>query len=784
VVKATILIGMSASAFLDARAIGPASIILVSGGSSQTAIVGTTLPASLVAVVEDSSGKRISGAPVKWRVSKGNGSLSEASTTTDARGLANNTLTIGTLSGSNQVTATTAIGANAIFGAIGTPGPAKSIDFSSGNYQTGTVGAPLRNSLAVICLDKYGNGASRTQVDWTADSGGDSFDYGISDTSGGIATRPLTLGTVPGVNTANARVDGTSLSHRFTEYGVPGPVAAIVIVSGNDQVGRAAGALSNPFKVKATDSYGNPVQGTPIDWTASTGADSFSLTSAITDSNGDASSTLTLGKRFGLHNATANVDGTSIAQPFVATEGVDAVVTAQFSSTPQYIPANFMGLSYQKDWIAEPIFSAQNKGFVSLCQNLGPGVLRIVAERPLDPVDWNPNGPGKTFGQVSTADLTRLAEFLKATNWKILYGIALVNNTPAQAASEAAAAAHAFGSSLLGFEIGNEPDNYGRAVYGTPPVAQIPDYTFADYMSTTPVHSSDGKLLPSWPEFAAAILAAVPNAPLTGPAGKFTSAISFAASNQALHLSLLTRHYYRMPPAGTEPTMTELLAPDPTVPVQFPELAEAAASANIPGGYRISECNSVSGGASSPVRGVTDGFGAALWAIDFLFENAEYQSTGVNFNGGGAKPMQGYSPIFDNGTSVVGLGPDYYGMFAAYSLLHPGAELLTTQVTPSPSTFSAYATQQTNGMTNLILSNKDPDHSITVSVARPGGSSMATSLLMTASSLTAESGFALGGNPIQNNGNWEAASNPALPIVGKVAIVTIPPGSVQIVYMQ
>src|SRR5580700_10758424 len=97
VVKATILIGMSASAFLDAGAIGPASIILVSGGSSQTAIVGTTLPASLVAVVEDSSGKRISGAPVKWRVSKGNGSLSEASTTTDARGLANNTLTIGTL---------------------------------------------------------------------------------------------------------------------------------------------------------------------------------------------------------------------------------------------------------------------------------------------------------------------------------------------------------------------------------------------------------------------------------------------------------------------------------------------------------------------------------------------------------------------------------------------------------------------------------------------------------------------------------------------------------------
>ena len=780
--KAAIIVGLAVGTVFNARAAGTASNIAVSSGSGQTALVGVTLPAPFKALVTDSKGNAVSGAVITWTISSGNGSLASRSTTTNSSGLASDTLTLGTLTGNNKVVASTATGGNAVFGSEGTPGTAVSIGLSSGNAQTGTVGAPLANSLAVLCLDAYGNNSNSAQIDWTAGSGGDSFVYAFSSTSGGIATRPVTLGTVPGINTATATIKGTSLSYTFTETGVPGPVTAVLIVSGNDQVGSAAGALSNPFKVKVTDSYGNPVEGTQIDWTASTGGDSFSLASAITSASGNASSTLTLDKTFGLHNATANVDGTAIQQAFVATEGVDAVVAVQYSSSPQYVPADFMGLSYQKTYLSEPFFGDQNLPAVALFNKIGPGVLRIVAERAGTPIIWNPTGPGGVNGTVSTADLTRVAAFVKAVNWKILYGIALEKNTPAQAASEAEAVAKAFGSSLLGFEIGNEPDNYARAVYGTPPVAQVPNYTFQDYISTTPVYSSSGALLPSWPAFASAILAAVPNAPLTGPTGSFPTAIDFAASDQAPYVSLLTRHYYRLPtPAGSTPTMAELLVPDPTVPVQFPELFQAAASANIPG-YRISECNSVAGGVGIP--GVTNGFGAALWTIDFIFDNAVYQSTGVNFNGGGNVQSAMYSPIFDNGTSVTGIGPDYYGMFAAYSLLNPGAELLTTQVTPSPSTFSAYAVQQTNGTTEMILSNKDFNNSITVSVARPGSSSVANSLLMTAPSLTSTTGFELGGSPIQIDGSWEATSNPALPMVGNVAVVTIPPGSAQIVEMQ
>src|SRR5262249_55095323 len=152
-----------------------------------------------------------------------------------------------------------------------------------------------------------------------------------------------------------------------------------------------------------------------------------------------------------------------------------------------------------------------------LFKNLGPGVLRLNAEVPFNPTVWDESGRGLNFGTVTKNDLVRLAGFLKATDWKVLYGLGFVESTPAAAANEAAVASAVFGDRLLGFEIGNEPDYYSESLYGNPRIPQIPGYTWNDFMSTTPVYASDGTLLPSWPAFASAVQAAVPNAPLTGP---------------------------------------------------------------------------------------------------------------------------------------------------------------------------------------------------------------------------------------------------------------------------
>jgi hypothetical protein len=760
--------------------VGPPSAIAVASGSSQTQTVGTALTSPFVVQVNDSNGTPVPNTTVTWSVQSGGGSMASASTVTNASGQASNTLTLGTVPGTNKVIATTSTGSNALFGATGTPGTAVAIGPSSGNGQTGTVGAALANNLAASVTDQYGNPAQSVEVDWTVVSGGGSVPYAYSLSSAGIATKALTLGTKPGANTVIATVNGTSLSYTFSATGVPGAPASLAVSSGNNQVGSAAGPLGSPLTVVAADQYGNPLTGVKVDWTANTSGDSFSVASSVTNASGLASSALTLGSAFGVHNATATVDGTTIQQAFVATEGVDAVVAAQYMATPVTIPNYFEGLSYQKDWLSGPLPNSTNTALVALMKKVGPGVLRIVGEAAgTTPTEWNPNGPGGVWGTVAPADIKRLAALATATNWKVLYGIQLENNTPASAANEASVVSQLLGSNLLGFEIGNEPDMYSSPQYGNPAAPQIPGYTWADYISTTPVYDASGNLLPSWPAFASAIQAAVPNAPLTGPTGGFNWVMNFAGSSLAPQASLLTRHYYAENAASTPPpTLSALLTPDPRLTSQLPQMQQAASLANISGGYRISECNTVSGGVGVP--GVTNAFGAALWTIDFLFQNAAYSSSGVNFNGGGSDPT-GYSPFYDNGTSVTGIGPDYYGMLAASSLLKSGSQLMNVTATNAPSTFSAYATQATNGVTWFILSNKDPNNDITVSVSRPQASTAAKSLLLTASAIDATSGIQLGGTAVGTNGSWSAASNPSLEMVGTSAVVTVPAHSAQVV---
>jgi len=771
------IIGLSASVVVSAAAV-TATRITLSSGNKQEEKVNTTLPKPFVVRVTNNSGKAVAGAKVQWDVTEGGGSFPKKSTTTNSDGVTSNTLTLGKVSGHNQATAILAsTGAAAVMGATGSPGPAETIALYSGNDQTGTAGASLSKDLQVICKDKYGNGASHTTVNWTVVSGGGSVPYAYSESEAGIATKALTLGKTPGLNYAKATIDGTSKSFTFTATGVPGAVAAIQIVSGNHQTGSANTPLASPLVASPVDSHGNRVDGVTLHWTADTAGDSFSARSTVTNSSGLASNTLKLGSTSLLHTATATIPGTSISITFTATMGVNGVVTVGSAapSNPQAFKPYFLGLSYMKDAVSTQLFNADNLKLVKLFKNLGPGVLRLNAEEPFQPIIWDEGGPGLDYGTLSKVDLVRLEKFLKAVDWKVLYGIGFAQNTSAKAASEAGVAAAVFGDSLLGFEIGNEPDVYHEAVYGDPKAPQIPKYTWDDFMSTKPVYASDGKLLPSWPIFASAIRAAAPKAALTGPSAGFDWFMSFAESSEASKLSLLTRHVYQGENTSVL-NMTTLLTPDPRYAVQFPKMAEAAKAANVPGGYRVSECNTY----STPIDGVTNATGAALWTLDFLFTNARYQSTGVEFMGGGEG--ENFSPILDNGSEVTAVGPDYYALFA-YAQLIKGGKLMNTKVTPAPSTFSAYAIQEPDGSTDFVLNNKSATAKFTVGLEIPDTAS-ATSLLLTGPSLTATSGFTFGGSAIDTDGAWEATATKDLPIEEGSAVVTVPAASAQIVHVQ
>jgi hypothetical protein len=75
------------------------------GGSGQSAIAGTTLPVPYTVRLRDDAGQPVAGATVRWSLDGGTGSLSTASSVTDAAGLASVRHTLGPLTGIQAVSA-------------------------------------------------------------------------------------------------------------------------------------------------------------------------------------------------------------------------------------------------------------------------------------------------------------------------------------------------------------------------------------------------------------------------------------------------------------------------------------------------------------------------------------------------------------------------------------------------------------------------------------------------------------------------------------------------------
>ena len=107
----------------------------------------------------------------------------------------------------------------------------------------------------------------------------------------------------------------------------------IRIVSGDDQKGIPGETLANPFVVEVRDKIGVAFEGVPIMFAVTSGGGTLSATSAATDSNGRAESTLTLGSTPGTNTVRVSVEGNTQA---VASLTIETVRMPMFTL---YIPA-------------------------------------------------------------------------------------------------------------------------------------------------------------------------------------------------------------------------------------------------------------------------------------------------------------------------------------------------------------------------------------------------------------------------------------------------------------
>jgi hypothetical protein len=420
--------------------------------------------------------------------------------------------------------------------------------------------------------------------------------------------------------------------------------------------------------------------------------------------------------------------GSSSGNPQPTPSGPLTASTLSVSSTSvgSIVPA-FAGLSYEKNSMALPRFTASNANLIGMFQGLGTSLLRIGGNS-VDKTTWTPDGAGQTSGQVAPADIDALAGFLKGCGWSVLYGVNLATSTPTLAAEEVAYAVKSLGSSLYGIEIGNEPDLYGSNGY-------FSSWNLQDFETL-------------WQQFRTAILQSSPDVVITGPADATnitTWTVPFGQYATSQQIALLTQHYYRGNGQSSSSTAAALITPDPTLVSDLAELKQGAAQIGVP--FRLAETNSYYNGGAD---GVSDSYASSLWVIDHLFNIALGGGVGANLHGGGNG--DGYTPIADSNGVVVEARPEYYGVLL-FTLAGQGT-LLGTTLSAGGLNATAYAVQGTNGELNLVVVNKDSTQNLNLSIDCGRSVNSATLLAMTGPSLTATSGVQIQGASVGIDGSF------------------------------
>jgi hypothetical protein len=127
----------------------------------------------------------------------------------------------------------------------------------------------------------------------------------------GQAESTLTLGIDPGTNTVEVSVEGIAETTTFNaEASLPPPMpTALEGVSGDSQNGLTGETLMNPFVVEVRDQYDDPMEGVTVTFAVSAGGGLLSHEMGITDANGRAESTLTLGSDPGTNTVKVSVEG-------------------------------------------------------------------------------------------------------------------------------------------------------------------------------------------------------------------------------------------------------------------------------------------------------------------------------------------------------------------------------------------------------------------------------------------------------------------------------------------
>jgi hypothetical protein len=443
------------------------------------------------------------------------------------------------------------------------------------------------------------------------------------------------------------------------------------------------------------------------------------------------------------------------------------MVTVNAGSALGTIGPDFTGFSYEKTHLMNGSLTRNNTSLIALYKLLGSPLTRVGAN-DVERCTWTGTGPapsqpnGKPFAvKVTTGGVDQFCGFLAAAGSKAIYGVNFQLGNVTASGAEAAYVMSQCASSIVGFEIGNEPDKFG----------------------TWAAQQAD------WESFADAILA-TPGAMLVGPACTTKAATLFTApfaddiaAKYPGKLAVLSQHTYVAAAGSSDCSVPNLQITTTKLTDIFDTIQAAAVKNNLPK-WRMDENNTCSGHGQ---QGLSDTFISSLWAIDYMFEVARRGGSGVNFhtseNGmDGTVPFY-YEPLREDQGMIVQVQPEYYGLllFAEAGV----GTMVSTSVTTGAQNFSAWAIKADSGFVSVVLNNRNASSGVsaTVDLGAPVNGASAIYLQPTpAGNLTAAAGsVTLAGAQVSAVGEWPRNPPYIQTVSGSTVSVYVPPASAALV---
>ena len=386
-------------------------------------------------------------------------------------------------------------------------------------------------------------------------------------------------------------------------------------------------------------------------------------------------------------------------------------VNVDVGSRGRTIPADFDGFSIEVTDAAEKylgVAGSPNTVFEQLLRNLGKAVIRIGGNST-DFSCWHPGSAPYPQGCAFTLTPRVLDGYMQAsarTGWSLIAGVNLAQNSATWASAYgsalAAAASRTPGSSLIGFEFGNEPDLYSSSV-------------LFDHHLIRPKGYSWPNLVADWKPYVTAFKgqASTSKFALAGPAYDDSSDVwrdsylkPWLQRVGAKNLGLLSVHEYpTYTCGGHHVTIAQLLASQ--LITTYAQMAagwqEVAKQSGLP--LELGETNSTACGGQD---GVDNVFAATAWGLDWLFTNGQLGIQGINYHMDDAcysavfvdRKMQGGKIVYSNSVA-----PLYYAMYA-FNTAAEGSSLLRT-VTTSRANVKAYAVRSAARYVRVFVINKD-----------------------------------------------------------------------------